>query len=36
MCTFRDSMARFEDFDEQVYGVSVDLPPAQNVCIEGP
>lgn len=34
MCTFRDSMDRFEEFDAAVYGVSVDLPPAQNVWIQ--
>jgi peroxiredoxin len=33
MCTFRDSMHRFTDLDAQVYGVSVDLPPALNVFI---
>ena len=33
MCSFRDSMHRFDDLDAQVYGVSVDLPPAQNVWI---
>jgi peroxiredoxin len=33
MCTFRDSMHRFDALDAQVYGVSVDLPPAQNVWI---
>lgn len=33
MCAFRDSMHRFEELDTQVYGVSVDLPPAQNVFI---
>lgn len=33
MCTFRDSMDRFEDLDAAVYGISVDLPPAQNVWI---
>ena len=31
MCTFRDSIHRFEGLDAEVYGVSVDLPPAQNV-----
>ena len=31
MCTFRDSMQRFSAFDAAVYGISVDLPPAQNV-----
>lgn len=33
MCTFRDSMNRFKELNAQVYGVSVDLPPAQNVFI---
>lgn len=33
MCTFRDSMHRFDELDATVYGVSVDLPPAQNVWI---
>ncbi len=33
MCMFRDSMDRFEEFDAAVYGISVDLPPAQNVWI---
>lgn len=33
MCTFRDSMHRFDELDAQVYGVSVDLPTAQNVWI---
>jgi len=33
MCTFRDSMHRFDDVDAEVYGVSVDLPTAQNVWI---
>ena len=33
MCTFRDSMHAFDELDAQVYGVSVDLPPAQNVFI---
>jgi len=33
MCRFRDSIHRFNTFDAQVYGVSVDLPPAQNVFI---
>src|SRR5436305_2051937 len=26
MCTFRDSLARFNDLDAQVYGISVDMP----------
>lgn len=34
MCTFRDSIAAFEDIDAQVYGVSVDLPPSQNIFIQ--
>lgn len=33
MCTFRDSMDAFDDLDASVYGVSVDLPFAQNVWI---
>jgi peroxiredoxin len=33
MCTFRDAMHRFDELDAQVYGISVDLPPAQNVWI---
>lgn len=33
MCTFRDSIHRFDAFDAQMYGVSVDLPPAQNIFI---
>ena len=33
MCTFRDSMQQFNALDASVYGVSVDLPPAQNVFI---
>lgn len=33
LCTFRDSMGRFDDLDAAVYGISVDLPPAQNVWI---
>lgn len=31
MCTFRDSMGRFDELDARVYGVSVDLPFAQNI-----
>jgi peroxiredoxin len=31
MCSFRDSMDDFGDLDARVYGVSVDLPFAQNV-----
>src|SRR6056297_1866935 len=33
MCTFRDSMQQFDALNASVYGVSVDLPPAQNVFI---
>ena len=33
MCAFRDSMDAFDDLDASVYGVSVDLPFAQNVWI---
>ncbi len=33
MCAFRDSMAAFNDLDATVYGVSVDLPFAQNIWI---
>ncbi|WP_256390913.1 redoxin domain-containing protein [Natronoarchaeum rubrum] len=33
MCAFRDSMHRFDELDAAVYGISVDLPPAQNVWI---
>ncbi|WP_418286499.1 redoxin domain-containing protein [Halorubrum sp. DTA46] len=31
MCSFRNSMADFEAVDARVYGISVDLPYAQNV-----
>ncbi|MFC4245986.1 redoxin domain-containing protein [Natribaculum luteum] len=34
MCSFRDSMDAFEDLDAQVYGISVDLPFAQNIWIQ--
>ncbi|MEA5387969.1 peroxiredoxin [Haloarculaceae archaeon H-GB11] len=34
MCAFRDSMAAFEELDARVFGVSVDLPFAQNVFME--
>ena len=34
MCAFRDSMDAFEELDARVYGVSVDLPFAQNVWID--
>ncbi|MFC6835509.1 redoxin domain-containing protein [Halomarina ordinaria] len=33
MCAFRDSMGLFDDLDARVYGVSVDLPFAQNIWI---
>lgn len=33
MCAFRDSMGAFEDLEASVYGISVDLPFAQNVWI---
>ena len=33
LCTFRDEIGRFSDLEAQVYGLSVDLPPAQNVFI---
>lgn len=33
MCRFRDRMDAFDALDAQVYGVSVDLPFAQNVWI---
>ena len=34
MCAFNDSMDAFEDLDATVYGISVDLPFAQNAWIE--
>lgn len=34
MCAFRDSMSSYEELDAQVYGVSVDLPFAQNIWIQ--
>ena len=34
MCAFRDSLDAFDDLDARVYGISVDLPFAQNVWIE--
>lgn len=34
MCTFRDSMAEFNSLDASVYGISVDLPFAQNIFIQ--
>lgn len=33
MCTFRDKMTVFRDLDAQVYGISTDLPFAQNIFI---
>ncbi|MFB6170387.1 MAG: redoxin domain-containing protein [Haloarculaceae archaeon] len=34
MCAFRDSMHEFDDLDAQVYGISVDLPFAQNIWMQ--
>ena len=34
MCTFRDELAGFEALDAKVYGISTDLPFAQNVFAE--
>lgn len=34
MCAFRDAMPRFDNLDAQVFGVSVDLPFAQNIWIK--
>jgi peroxiredoxin len=34
MCAFRDAMPAFEELDAQVFGVSVDLPFAQNIWIQ--
>jgi glutaredoxin-dependent peroxiredoxin len=34
MCAFRDSIDAFEDLEARVYGISVDLPFAQNVWIQ--
>lgn len=34
MCAFRDSMTVFNDLDARVYGLSVDLPFAQNVWMQ--
>lgn len=34
MCAFRDSIDLFEEFDADVYGLSVDLPFAQNRWIQ--
>lgn len=33
MCAFRDSIDAFEELDARVYGISVDLPFAQNIWI---
>ncbi len=33
LCTFRDSLSAFEDLDASVYGISTDLPFAQNEFI---
>ena len=34
MCTFSDALPRFEEIDARVFGVSVDLPFAQNVWMD--
>jgi peroxiredoxin len=34
MCTFRDEKDRFDELDADVYGISVDLPTAQNVWMQ--
>lgn len=34
MCAFRDAMPEFAELDAQVYGISVDLPFAQNIWID--
>ncbi len=34
MCTFSDRLRSFEELDADVYGISVDLPFAQNVWID--
>lgn len=34
LCTFRDSMAAFNELDATVYGISTDLPFAQNTFIQ--
>ena len=34
LCTFSDALPRFDDLDARVYGVSVDLPFAQNIWME--
>lgn len=33
LCTFRDSLSAFEDLEASVYGISTDLPFAQNEFI---
>ncbi|MFB6134618.1 MAG: redoxin domain-containing protein [Halanaeroarchaeum sp.] len=34
MCSFRDSLDAYRDLDARVFGISVDLPFAQNVWIQ--
>lgn len=34
MCTFQDSLASFERLDAHVFGISVDLPFAQNIWMQ--
>jgi len=34
MCAFSDSIDKFENLNTKVYGISVDLPFAQNIWIE--
>lgn len=34
LCTFRDSLSTFDDLDTSVYGISTDLPFAQNIFIQ--
>ncbi len=34
MCAFRDAMAQFNELNATVYGISVDLPFAQNIWIQ--
>jgi len=34
MCAFRDAIPEFDELDADIYGISVDLPFAQNVWIE--
>lgn len=34
MCTFRDQMTVFRELDAKVYGISTDLPFAQNIFIQ--